>query len=91
MRITPLRDKVLVALDPFDKYFEETGILRPEIAFDKPMKGTVQGRGPLSTLEPGTRVLVPWARGHDFGIGGRAHVMVSEFADSDIVAIIEEE
>lgn len=84
--------KVLVELDPFEKYFDKGQLLkRPQIAYDKPMLGTVRGVGRGCTVRPGHRVLVPWARGHDLGIAGQHHVMVSEYADDDIIAVVDEE
>jgi co-chaperonin GroES (HSP10) len=98
MKIRPRNDKVLVELDDFEKMFgEDSAIIRPEIAFDKPLWGTVRGVGPgkysrkgvflRTTLRPGDRVLVPWVRGHDLSIAGKLHVMVSEFAKDDIIAV----
>ena len=98
MKIRPLRDRVLVEMDPFDEEFGSTGIIRAQIAYDKPMTGTVRGVGPgvqtkhgfiRTTLRPGDRVQVPWGRGHDMVIDGRLFVFVHEFAGDDVVALEE--
>jgi co-chaperonin GroES (HSP10) len=96
MRIRPIHDKVLIEMDPFDDGFGDSGIVRPQIARDKPMMGTVIGAGPglwtrygflRTTLRPGDRVLVPWVRGHDLVIDGRFCIMISEFASDDVIAL----
>lgn len=95
MKIRPLQDRVLVELDPLEDEFGLSGIVRPDIALDKPRTGTVLAAGPgvstkrgfrATTLRAGDRVYVPPARGVDLAIAGRMHVMVREFADGDVIA-----
>lgn len=98
MKVTPVLDNVLVELDPFESTFGDGPIIRPDIAMEKPMDGTVLavGRGRISDkgvripveLSAGDRVKVPWSTGHDLGIGGWLHVMVK--AD-DILTVEEPE
>lgn len=94
MKVRPIKDRVLIELDAFERNFGDSKLIRPDIAFDKPLWGTVRGVGPgahdkkgrfiPTTVRPGDRVYVPPARGHDLHIGGRFCIMVKE---SDIDAI----
>lgn len=99
MKLHPRNDQVLVELDPFEETYGDTDLVRPDIGLEKPRWGTVRGVGPgiptkrgfkETTLKSGDRVLVPWARGRDIKIGGRAFVFVREFNDregGDILAV----
>lgn len=88
MKLTPIRDQVLVELDPQETEFGDSGIARPENAHDKPMWGTVVGVGPgkdnerghfiPTELHVGDRVFVPWSTGQDLTIGGKPHVFIRE-------------
>lgn len=98
MRLRPIGDRVIVELDPLEADFGDSGLARPDIAMDKPRWGTVRGVGPgiqgkrgfvPTTLRPGQRVYVPWAKGHDMSIGGRPHVVVHEYGEGDVLAVQE--
>jgi chaperonin GroES len=99
MKIRPLQDRVLVELDDFEDEFGASGLVRPDIALDKPRTGTVLAAGPgvptkrgfrATTLCAGDRVYVPPARGVDLTIAGRLHVMAREFGD-DVIAQVSGE
>ena len=99
MKVYPIHDRVLVSFDQFERTFGDSDLIRPDIAFDKPIWGTVRGVGPGKinkrgnripmTLKPGDRVLVPFAKGHEMSIDGRLFAFVSEYADNDILAVEE--
>lgn len=88
MRLRPVQDEVLVKLDPFEKEFGDSGIVRPDIAYDKQMWGTVRGVGKgyrdkkgrfiPTTLKIGQRVYCPWVTGHDLDINGEPHLKIRE-------------
>lgn len=85
MRLTPVSDRVLVKLDPFEETFGASTLVRPDIAKDKPQWGEALATGrKVTTVNPGERVFVPWATGADFKISGRLHVFVRE---RDILAV----
>lgn len=96
MKLTPILDRILVELDPFEQTFGDSTLVRPDIAMDKPRWGTVRGCGAgaigkrgqrkPTSVHPGQRVYVPWATGHDLVIGGRLHLAVRE---ADILAVEE--
>ena len=87
-KFSPTRGRVLLRLDDFEEDFYGTGIIRPQIAFDKPMIGEViaLGRPALTrkgalipySISIGDRVAVPWATGADMKIDGRLHVQCLE-------------
>lgn len=94
--LIPTGDRVLVRLDPMEETFDNTGLIRPDKAKDKPKWGTVVAAGagritekgfliPMS-LAVGDKVCVEWRTGHDLAIKGRDHVMVRE---SDVLAVGE--
>jgi len=91
MKVKPLPhgDVVIVELDPFPgspggpEDFYGTGIIRPEIAEERPIWGTVRGVGGArtvilggkqrtlrTTVRPGQRVLVPYCQGQEFQPSG---------------------
>lgn len=96
MKLTPVINKILVRLDELETTFGDSVIIRPDIAKEKPMWGTIAAlnggfytrKGVLvnSELTAGARVLCPWRTGHDMKINGRLHIMVDE---RDILAVAE--
>ena len=102
MRIAPLAhsDNVLVELDPFatkggEEDFYGSGIIRPEVAEERSLWGTVRAVGGgretkrgivLTTVRPGDRVLVPWNEGDEMTINEKLHIMIPE---SKLLAVVE--
>ena len=88
MKLKPVQDQVIVRLDAFENNFEDSGIIRPGIAKEKPVWGEVLGVGPgnvskkgvliPTTLNTGDRVYVPWSTGSDVMQGDRMLVIVRE-------------
>ena len=87
MRVNLLRDDVLVRLDPLEDTFGESGLVRPDIAKDRPRWGTIVGTGPGRHTKKGfvpvtlgmlARVLIPFTGGTELKIGGKTHVVLSE-------------
>lgn len=98
MKYRPTLDHVLVRLDPRDREFGRTGLVRPDIAEEMPMVGTVVARGPgrwarkaarrvPMTLTKGDRVMIPWATGQEITIGGVYH---REVRESDVLATLDD-
>jgi chaperonin GroES len=89
MKLTPLHDRVLV------KRLEEEevtagGIIIPDAAKEKPIKGTVVAAGPGKKDEPmtvkeGDQVLFNKYAGTDIKIDGVEHLVMRE---DDILAVI---
>jgi len=87
MKVTLLRDDLLIRLDAAEDTFGETGLVRPDIAKDRPRWGTVVGAGagrhtkrgfvPV-TVDVMDRVLIPFTGGTEMKIGGKVHVVLSE-------------
>jgi len=107
MKITPRlhSDNVLVELDPFPgspegraagmEDFYGSGILRPDVAEERTLYGTVIAHGggremrkgwARMTVKQGDRVLVPWNVGDEMTINDRLHLMISEH---ELLAVVE--
>lgn len=95
MKLNLLRTDILVRLDEVERDFGDSGLVRPDIAKDKPRWGTVVGTGPGErtkrgflpvTLDLTDRVLVPFRGGTELTIGGRLHVMIAE---AELLAVDE--
>ena len=98
MKYRPTSDNILVRLDPRDIEFGESGLMRPDIAAEMPMTGTVVARGPgrwarkvarrvPMTLAAGDRIVIPWATGQEISIGGVYH---REVRESDVLATLDD-
>jgi co-chaperonin GroES (HSP10) len=91
MKLQPVGDQVLVQLDPRPDKFGDL-LVRPDIAAEKPIWGTVLGTGPGRmtkgssgqdrwlpvTVSVGDRVCLAWGTGHDIKIGGKHMVFIHE-------------
>ncbi len=99
MRYRPTADHVLVRLDPRERTFGDSGLVRPDIAEEMPVEGTVVARGPgrwsrkrgvvkrlPMTVQAGDRVSIPWATGAELSFGGVYHRQVRE---DDVLGFVE--
>lgn len=91
MKLTPTTDQVLIEMDPIEQTFGDSDLVRPDIAKDAPVWGTVRGAGPgrvverhgkrvflPTSLEPGQRVLVPMCAGKRINVGGVPYRFIRE-------------
>ena len=86
MKIRPLKDRVVV------KRVEEEektkgGIIIPEIAKEKPVRGEVVAVGTVQSIKVGDKVLFGKYIGVEFEVGDVEHLIMRE---DDILGVIEE-
>lgn len=100
MKYTPTSNRVLVEMDPLDRFWDDGQLLhRPNVGDEMPLSGTVRARGPgrwskkrglvkrlPMSVRPGQRVVIPWAVGTELTIAGRYHREVTE---DEILAVHE--
>lgn len=87
--ITPLHDRVIVKPNPAEEV-TSGGIIIPDTAQEKPMRGTVIAAGPGKVDEPttvkaGDVVLYGKYAGNEVSIEGETHLIMRE---SDILGVI---
>lgn len=96
MKYRPTGDKVLIRMDPSEGDWDGV-LVRPDIARDEPMIGTVVARGPgrwakkgarriPMGVDAGDRVMISWATGQQLTIGGVYH---REVSDGDILGFVD--
>ena len=91
MKLTPVTDQILIEMDPIESKFGDSDLVRPDIAKDAPVWGTVRGVGPgrvverhgkrvflPTSLTTGQRVLVPIQAGKRVNIGDSAYRFIRE-------------
>lgn len=88
-KVTPLHDRVIIEPHPVDKV-SKGGIIIPDTAKEKPLKGTVISVGNGKANEPMTvkvkdNVLYSKHAGMDIDIDGKVYLIMKEI---DILAII---
>ena len=89
VNVKPLADRVLVEPQPAEN-MTASGIIIPDTAKEKPMKGTVVAAGPGKTDEPmtvknGDLVLYGKYAGTEITVDGKDYLIMRE---SDIFAVI---